>query len=146
VVQTDPVPKEVPTFFTARPSSKGLFYLPELKWNGLGLAGIKETWDTIGIKFEEGKDEVFFFSMTIDRTAGTLQSSEVVCQGKLLLEMKTAKTQIVLGDQMGQPQVVDVLFWWEPSATQYPQLYARVSRGDNIFISRGLDFFRTVNE
>lgn len=93
----------MPTFFTARPSSKGLFYLPELKWNSLGLTGIKETWDTIGIKFEEGKDEVsrvhlecsdvqvFFFSMSIDRTAGTLTSSEVVCQGKLMLDVKTAK-------------------------------------------------------
>jgi hypothetical protein len=53
------VAKETPTFYTARPSSKGLFYLPDLKWTGLGLTGLKEGLDLIGIKFEEGKDEVF---------------------------------------------------------------------------------------
>lgn len=74
--------------------------------------------------------------MTIDRTTGTLQSSEVVCQGKLMLEVKNAKTQILLPDNMAQTQVVDVMFWWEPSSTQYPQLYARVSRYeyDSLFV------------
>eukprot|EP01126_Amoeba_proteus_P018025 TRINITY_DN1897_c0_g1_i5.p1 TRINITY_DN1897_c0_g1~~TRINITY_DN1897_c0_g1_i5.p1 ORF type:complete len:310 (-),score=64.17 TRINITY_DN1897_c0_g1_i5:226-1020(-) len=144
--QTDPIPKEVPSFFTARPSSKGLFYLPDLKWNVLALAGIKETLDTIGIKFEEGKDEVYFYSMTIDRATGTLSSSEVVCQSKLMLDMRTAKATILIPDPMGQQQLVEVLFWWEPSTTQYPQLHARVYRGETIFMSRGLDFFRTINE
>lgn len=49
--------KEIPTFSVARPSSKGIFYYPDIKWRGLGLPNIREGLDMIGIRFEE-KDEV----------------------------------------------------------------------------------------
>jgi len=146
--QNEPA-KDLPTFFTARPSSKGLFYLQDLKWGILGFQGLKEGLDTLGVKFEEGKDEVFFYSMTLDsNTPGTLSHSEPVCQSKLVVEARAAKAVISFPDSTGQPQhVIDVLFWWEPSNTQYPQLFVRVSKGDVILVTqRGLDFVRTVAE
>jgi len=93
------------------------------------------------MKFEEGKEEVIFYSVTIDRNSGQLGHTDVVCTSKLIIE-RSAKAQIDLGTQ-----IIDVIFWWEPSATQYPQLYGKINHGENNSIASrglGLDFVRTI--
>jgi len=136
--------KEVPTFLTARPSSKGIFYFPELKWATLGYQN--PNWDLLGVKFEDGKDDVSFFSLSVNKEQTTLAGhSPLICQAKLLVD-RIAKTEMVPPTDGQDIPPVDVCFWWEPSATQYPQLYMRLSRGDQVFFQKGVDFLRTVSE
>jgi hypothetical protein len=52
-----------PTFLTARPSSKGIFFYPDFKWEAFGCASLKEGLDVFGVRFEDGKDEVTFCSL-----------------------------------------------------------------------------------
>jgi len=134
--------KEAPTFLTARPSTKGIFFLPGVKWNTLYPMYIKENWDIIGIKFEESKEEVAFVSICFDRLTNTLLHTETICHSKLSID-RTAKAVIQLDSPQGQ-QTCDVVFWWEPSNTPYPQLYARITRGDNQ--PHGLDFVCTTTD
>jgi len=138
--------KDPPTFLTARPSTKGLFYISgdAIKWSAIQLTNIKPTWSTISMKFEEGKDEVTFLSINIDRQSGVATNHDVVCISKLIID-KTAKASITVTSEDGNAQSADVMFWWEPSTGQYPQLYMRITRLD-FSIVRGLDFFRTTAE
>jgi len=134
--------KETPTFLTARPSSKGIFFCPDLKWESFGISRLKEGMGIVGMRFEDGKEEVTFCALTGgDAFAGEFTGVEVVCKFKLILEPK-AKSTISLSDNVAEN--LEALFWWEPSNTQYPQLFGKISRGDTIYLSRGLDFFRTI--
>lgn len=45
------------TFLTARPTSKGFFFIPSFRWSYLGLS-VKPSLEIIGFKFEENVDEV----------------------------------------------------------------------------------------
>eukprot|EP01121_Diplochlamys_sp_Union-15-3_P018341 TRINITY_DN6654_c0_g1_i1.p1 TRINITY_DN6654_c0_g1~~TRINITY_DN6654_c0_g1_i1.p1 ORF type:complete len:337 (+),score=45.03 TRINITY_DN6654_c0_g1_i1:39-1049(+) len=136
--------KETPTFLTARPSTKGLFYISgeTIKWGTIGLSNVKPSWNTIAMKFEEGKDEVTFLSINIDRQSSVASNNEVVCVSKLVID-KNAKATISLGsDRYRDTSNAEVTFWWEPSTGQYPQLFMRITKLD-LNIVRGLDFFRT---
>lgn len=131
-----------PTFLTARPSSKGVFFYPDFKWDAFGCAGVKESVDVFGVRFEDGKDEVTFCALLADQYTGSY-SVECVCQSKLILDPK-ARAVIAISENPAENP--EALFWWEPSNTQYPQLFGKIFRGEHTFISRGLDFFRTSTD
>lgn len=137
-------PAGVPTFLTARPSSKGVFFVPDVKWADFGLTKPKEGLDVFGVRFEDGKDEVTFCSLTGYGFGGTFSQVDFVCQSKLTVEEPKAKGIVQVSTDTND--VLDAFFWWEPSNTQYPQLFGQISRGETVYLSRGLDFFRTEQE
>jgi len=102
----------------------------------------KDSWDTFGVRFEDGKDEVIFLSLTIDRGSQQLVQSDIVATVKLQAE-KIAKAVLVVD---GQPCGVECYFWWEPSTSLYPHLWTKVQRGEATLVASGLDFIRTVSE
>jgi len=137
-------PSAVPTFLTARPSSKGVFFCADVKWESFGLTHLKEGLDVVGVRFEDGKDEVTFCSLSGNGFSGTFSQVDFVCQSKLAIEDPKAKG--IIQASTDPNETLDAFFWWEPSNTQYPQLFGSISRGETVYFSRGLDFFRTEQE
>jgi len=143
---------ETPSFLTARPSTRGIFYLSEGKWQTIFP---ESAWTTVGVRFEDSSDEISFLSLnyTLQNDANgcipVYQSSIELCRTRLQIN-ETAKTQVdvnnhVNPDQRSPKYVANAEFWWEPSQSQYPQLCARVSR-DDIKVSGPMDFIRTEPE
>jgi len=137
-------PSGVPTFHTARPSSKGVFFCADVKWENFGLAHLKEGLDVVGVRFEDGKDEVNFCSLSGDGFTGTFSRVDFVCQSKLVIGDPKAKG--IIQPSTDPTETLEAFFWWEPSNTQYPQLFGSIARGETVYFSRGLDFFRTEQE
>jgi hypothetical protein len=135
----------VPTFQTARPSSKGVFFVADVKWESFGLTNLKEGLDIFGVRFEDGKDEVTFCSLSGHGFGGSFAQVDYVCQSKLAVTDEPKAKGIILAST-DPNEVLDAFFWWEPSNTQYPQLFGQISRGETVYLSRGLDFFRTEQE
>eukprot|EP01124_Arcella_intermedia_P026483 TRINITY_DN4987_c0_g1_i2.p1 TRINITY_DN4987_c0_g1~~TRINITY_DN4987_c0_g1_i2.p1 ORF type:complete len:265 (+),score=47.16 TRINITY_DN4987_c0_g1_i2:42-797(+) len=133
--------REIPTFQTARPSTKGIFFFQNAKWQNLYSIPVSDL-DLIGVQFEEGgKDEIKLLSLTIDRNQNLLTQHKDVDTIKLVID-KTAKAITALVPN--EPS--EFSFWWEPSTTQYPQLFAKISRGETALVpSQGLDFIKTSN-
>jgi hypothetical protein len=139
-----PEESSVPTFLTARPSSKGVFFVADVKWESFGLTNLKEGLDVFGVRFEDGKDEVTFCSLG-GNSFGTFAQVDYVCQSKLAVSDEP-KAKGIIQASTDPSEVLDAFFWWEPSNTQYPQLFGQISRGETVYLSRGLDFFRTEQE
>lgn len=130
-----------------------MFYLSDIKWSLYfgDEVETQRTWSTIAVRFEESSEEVTFLSLTLETQIDTdgnpqrvLTSSQEVARTKLLID-EVAKAIIDLsphGIPHGQLQAE---FWWEPSHSQYPQLYARFVRGE-INNAGPMDFLRTVAE
>jgi hypothetical protein len=137
-------PSAVPTFHTARPSSKGVFFCADVKWESLGLAHLKEGLDVVGVRFEDGKDEVTFCSLSGNGFTGAFSQVDFVCQSKLVIG--DPKSKGIIQASTDPNETLDAFFWWEPSNTQYPQLFGSIARGETVYFSRGLDFFRTEQE
>jgi hypothetical protein len=144
--------QEKPSFQTVRPSTRGLFYLCDAKWSSLFPE--KPSWNIIAVNFEDASDEVVFWSIAVslqqDPTLGhiipTLSSKLELCRTKMEVGM-SAKTVIDLShvDPEHPNLLADGEFWWEPSQSQYPQLYGKFWRGE--YVSYGpLDFLRTEPE
>jgi hypothetical protein len=112
----------------------------------MGFLGIKDTWNLMAMKFEEGKDEVTFYSITLDRPHQPdmmLMYQEVVCVSKLVVD-RTAKATITLPDpdNSERSEIADVTFsWCDTALGQCTALYIKIQR-DAFSISRNLDFFR----
>jgi len=137
--------RDGPTFQTARPSAKGIFFIPDFKWNMIIPHQLyKDSWDVFGAKFEDGKDEVIFQSLSTDQR-GTLQliPTEIVTTAKLQAEKNAKAVLMVDGQHCG----VEIHFWWEPSnSSLYPHLWTKIQRGDTVLVTCGLDFLRTEAE
>jgi len=145
---------ENPSFLTARPSTRGIFYLSEGKWLSL-FPEHKFPWATIAVRFEDSSDEVVFLSLVYkldtDQTGNCVpvySSSQEICRSKLLIN-ETAKTRIDLSHAVPDP-VSHKLgafaeFWWEPSQSQYPQLCGRITSDTAVQVGP-MDFIRTQPE
>jgi len=71
---------------------------------------------------------------------GTISYKEL-CRSKFQVAA-VAKAPILLPDDLG---LADVMFWWEPSQTKYPQLFCRFTRtlsGNEITESGAMDFYQ----
>jgi hypothetical protein len=149
--QPDP---DKPSFLTVRPSTRGLFYLCDVQWSSIFPE--KPGWNIIAVNFEDSSDEVVFWSIvvafqhdpTLGHMAPSLSSRQELCRTKLDVGM-SAKTVIDVShlatENPEQPLQAEGEFWWEPSQSQYPQLYGKFWRGDSVHVGP-LDFLRTEPE
>eukprot|EP01127_Copromyxa_protea_P007149 TRINITY_DN17067_c0_g1_i1.p1 TRINITY_DN17067_c0_g1~~TRINITY_DN17067_c0_g1_i1.p1 ORF type:complete len:370 (+),score=48.11 TRINITY_DN17067_c0_g1_i1:37-1146(+) len=148
------VDQEKPSFLTVRPSTRGLFYLCDGKWSSLFP---DKNWNTIAVNFEDASDEVSFWSILVNfhptqdgQLVPSLSSRQELCRCKLDVGM-TAKTMIDIShlmdpnSEMQYSPLAEGEFWWEPSQSQYPQLYGRFWRDDVMHLGP-LDFLRTEPE
>jgi len=136
---------ERPTFLTARPSTKGYFFLPDSKWSTLfpHAAHItQKELHLVGVQFIDGKDEVVFLTLQVDAFTRTLLRVAELCHTKLIIG-PTAKATIQLpSEPEAILQEAEAEFWWEPSTTIYPQLHGRFTNG-NEYQTGALDFYRS---
>jgi len=143
---------ENPSFLTARPSTRGIFYLSQGKWFRL-FPEYKFPWVTIAVRFEDSNDEVVFLSLVYeldtDQTGNCVpvySSSQEICRSKLLIN-ETAKTRIDLSHAVpvGHKLAACAEFWWEPSQSQFPQLCGRINSDTAVQVGP-MDFIRTQPE
>eukprot|EP01124_Arcella_intermedia_P024631 TRINITY_DN4200_c0_g1_i1.p1 TRINITY_DN4200_c0_g1~~TRINITY_DN4200_c0_g1_i1.p1 ORF type:complete len:354 (-),score=44.31 TRINITY_DN4200_c0_g1_i1:139-1200(-) len=127
---------EKPTFQTARPSTKGVFFWADSKWSQFFP---RTSWQTIAVRFEEGKSDVTFISFGQQGNSLTLNE---ICTVPLQVGA-IAKATI---DPFESGETVEIEFWWEPSSGLYPQLNGRVSSKKYGTKEGALDFYRTVEE
>jgi len=145
--------QDKPSFLTVRPSTRGLFYLCDSKWSSLFPE--KPAWSTIAVNFEDASDEVVFWSINVQLTHDTatghivpsLSAKHELCRTKMEVAM-SAKTVIDLThiDPELPGMMAEGEFWWEPSQSQYPQLYGKFWRGESNCQYGPLDFLRTEPE
>jgi len=142
---------EKPSFLNVRPSTRGLFYLCDVRWSSLFPE--KPNWDIIAVNFEDASDEVVFWNIVVSllhdpsgHCIPTLASKYELCRCRMDVGM-SAKTEVDLSHHLETPQRLagEAEFWWEPSQSQYPQLYGRFWRGDIVHFGP-LDFLRTEPE
>eukprot|EP01126_Amoeba_proteus_P045427 TRINITY_DN5085_c0_g1_i10.p1 TRINITY_DN5085_c0_g1~~TRINITY_DN5085_c0_g1_i10.p1 ORF type:complete len:302 (-),score=62.63 TRINITY_DN5085_c0_g1_i10:267-1172(-) len=143
-----------PSFMNVRPSTRGLFYLTDVSW--ASLFPERPTLGTVGVNFEDSSDEIVFWSLVVtiqlDPTGAqiipSLISQEELCRTKLEVGL-SAKAIVDLSiDSVETPEqqhIVYTEFWWEPSQSEYPQLYGRFYRND-VQHSGPMDFLRTEPE
>jgi len=132
-------PAEKPSFLTARPSTKGIFFfLTDVKWRSFFP---KQNFHTVAVRFEEGREEVMFLSLHIDESSGNILKREDICQAKLHISpIAKATIEIMDGEATAEAE-----FWWEPSQSQYPQLWGKLYR-EKIEETGPMDFYRTSQE
>jgi len=144
---------EKPSFLNVRPSTRGLFYLCDVRW--ASLFPEKPAWNIVAVNFEDASDEVVFWNIAVsllqDPTTGhcipTLVNKQELCRARMDVGM-SAKSDINmshLSTETGQPLLAEAEFWWEPSSSQYPQLYGKFWRGEIAHVGP-LDFLRTDPE
>jgi len=152
-VQARASDQDKPSFLTVRPSTRGLFYLCDVKWSSIFPE--KPSWNIIAVNFEDASDEVVFWSIAVqlqpDPNSGqlvpNLAAKHEMCRTKMDVGM-SAKTTIDVSHLNAEntgPLEAEGEFWWEPSQSQYPQLYGRFWRGEAHHFGP-LDFLRTEPE
>jgi len=137
--------QDKPSFLTVRPSTRGLFYLCDAKW--ASLFPERPDLNIIAVNFEDASDEVVFWSINVqllqDPQMGhiipSLAGKQELIRTRMDVSM-SARTVLEFNENL----VCEAEFWWEPSQSQYPQLYGKFWR--NEVLQGPLDFLRTEAE
>eukprot|EP01126_Amoeba_proteus_P015912 TRINITY_DN1724_c0_g1_i12.p1 TRINITY_DN1724_c0_g1~~TRINITY_DN1724_c0_g1_i12.p1 ORF type:complete len:201 (-),score=32.81 TRINITY_DN1724_c0_g1_i12:180-782(-) len=148
--QTQLVDQNKPSFLNVRPSTHGLFYLSDVSW--ASLFPEMPSLSTVSVNFEDSSDEIVFWSLVItlqpDPTGAhvipCLTSRQELCRTKLEVGLiaKALVDLSHLSTETTEQQVACAEFWWEPSQSEYPQLYGRFYR-NNAQHAGPMDFLRT---